>query len=68
MVERIWVEVNARVNYPIKTVLIDMMKGGDFSLDDDRDRFCVSWFPLKLQQLEFSFLLHRGMSIQYQVR
>ena len=30
-------EVNARVNYPIKTVLIDMMEGGDFSLDDDRD-------------------------------
>ena len=41
-------EVNVRVNYRIKTVLIDMMEGGDFSLDDDRDRFCVSWFSIKV--------------------
>ena len=45
MVEHIWVEENAWVNYPIKTELVDM-KGGDFSLDDDCDRFCVSWFPI----------------------
>jgi len=48
MVERVWVEVNARVNYPIKHVLIDMMESGDFSLDDDRDKFCVSWFAIKV--------------------
>ena len=48
MVERIWVEVNARVNYPIKTVLIDMMESGDFSLDNDCDKFCVSWFAIKV--------------------
>ena len=41
-------EVNARVNYPIKTVLIDMREGGDFSLDDDHERFCVSWFSIEV--------------------
>ena len=48
MVERIWVEVNARVNYPIKDALISMMENRDFSLDDDLDKFCVSWFAIKV--------------------
>lgn len=66
MVERIWVEVNARVNYPIKTALIDMMESGDFSLDNDSDKFCVSWFAIKVAAVGIE-LLHHGMSIQYQV-
>ena len=41
-------EVNARVNYPIKRILIDMMESGNFSLDDDWDKFCVSWFAIKV--------------------
>ena len=54
MVERIWVEVNTRVNYPIKAALIDMLEHGQISVDDDLDKFCVSWFilQLKLQLLE----------------
>lgn len=48
MVERIWVEVNCRVNYPIKEVLIDMMERGDFSLDDDLHKYCVSWLTIKV--------------------
>lgn len=48
MVERIWVEINSRVNYPIKSVLIDMMESGEFSMDDERDKFCVSWFAIKV--------------------
>ena len=39
---------NARVNYPIKTVLIDMMESGDFSLVNDSDKVCVSWFAIKV--------------------
>ena len=46
MVERIWVEVNARVNYPIKDVLVNMLESGDFSLDVDLDKFCVSCFAI----------------------
>ena len=46
MVERMWVEVNGQVNYPIKDALINMMESGDFSLDDDLDKYCVSWFTI----------------------
>ncbi len=42
MVERIWVEVSAQVDYPIKDVLTEMMESGDFSLDEDRDWFAVN--------------------------
>lgn len=48
MVERIWVEVNARVNYPIKVVLIQMMESGEFDLENEMHAFCVSWFAIKL--------------------
>ena len=43
-----WVEVNARVNYPIKEVLIDMLETGNFSMDNDREKFCVSWFTIQV--------------------
>ena len=48
MVECIWVEVNAQVNYPIKAALIDMLEHGQISVDDDLDKFCVSWFTIKV--------------------
>lgn len=48
MVERIWVEVNARINYPIKAVLLDMLENGNFSLDIDLDKYCVSWFTIQV--------------------
>ena len=48
MVERIWVEINARVNYPIKEVLVDMLERGDFSLDAEWHKFCVSWFVIQV--------------------
>lgn len=40
-------EVNGRVNYPIKTVLIRMMENQEFSLDSDLHKFCVSWITIK---------------------
>ena len=48
MVERLWVEVNARVNYPIKSVLVDMLDNQHFSLDNGLDKFCVSWFSINV--------------------
>ena len=37
-----WVEVNTRINYPIKRILIQMMENSDFNLDDHLHFFCVS--------------------------
>ena len=48
MVECIWVEVNTQVNYPIKAALIDVLEHGQISVDDDLDKFCVSWFTIKV--------------------
>ncbi len=47
-VERLWCEVNARVNYPVKSVLVDMLNCGQFSLDDPLHFYCVSWLTRKV--------------------
>jgi hypothetical protein len=38
-VERLWPEVNSRVNYPIKTAFIEM---ANLDMDDALQRFCCS--------------------------
>ena len=43
--------VNAGVNYPIKEVLIDMLEKGDFSLDAEWHKFCVSWFAIQVASI-----------------
>ena len=44
MIERIWVEVNTRVNYPIKTILIRLEDSGEIDMDNPIHRFCTSWY------------------------
>ena len=39
-------EVNKRVNYPIKKVLVDMMHKGDICMDNPLHQFCSSWLAL----------------------
>ncbi|XP_065886701.1 uncharacterized protein [Dysidea avara] len=51
VIERIWVEVNGRVNYPIKAALIEMQENGDFNLEDDHIKHCVSWYTLHVSQV-----------------
>ena len=48
MVERIWVEVNTRVNYPVKAILIEMFEQGEIDLEDSIHKFCVSWFTIEV--------------------
>ena len=48
MIERLWVEVNTRVNYPVKKVLIEMENAGDINMGDDLHKYCVSWFSIKV--------------------
>ena len=45
MVERMWVEFNTRVNYPVKRVLMDMAEHGDINIainNSSMHKFCVS--------------------------
>ena len=39
-VERMWVEINARVNYPLKACLIEMQERNEINMDCDHERFC----------------------------
>lgn len=57
IVERIWVEVNVRVNYPIKETLIRMLDQGDISTDDQQCRFCISWFTLRVANIGLNLLV-----------
>ncbi len=41
-------EVNGRINYPIKAVLVDMLEKGEISLDDPNSQFCISWFVMQV--------------------
>lgn len=40
--ERLWPEVNQRINYPIKRVLIEMEANGEKDMSNEVTRFCVS--------------------------
>jgi hypothetical protein len=42
------VEVNCRINYPIKQILQDMEESGEISLNDPIVRFCVSNITIRV--------------------
>lgn len=48
--ERIWREVNQRVNYPIKWVLVEMENNGEIDMDNEVVKFCVSWIAIRVIQ------------------
>ena len=51
VVERIWVEINKRVNYPLKKALIDMENENLIKIHDNVNtlhRFCVSWLAVRV--------------------
>lgn len=39
--ERIWPEVNQRINYPVKRLLLAMENNEEIHMGDDETRFCV---------------------------
>ena len=51
IVERLWVEVNQRINYPLKQVLVDMTQKGDICMDDPLHQFCISWLTLHVSNV-----------------
>lgn len=47
IVERIWSEVT-RVNYPIKAVLVEMIRNDQLNIDNNLHLFCTSWLSVKV--------------------
>ena len=52
-----WVEVNNRVNYPIKEILGQMLHRGDLSLDDDACKYCISWLTINVATVGVSLFV-----------
>lgn len=48
--ERIWPEVNQRINYPVKRVLVDMENNEDIHMSNEVTKFCVSWVTIHVMQ------------------
>ena len=50
-IERIWPEINQRVNYPIKSAAVQLTDADKLDMDDSLQKFCVSTLFLQLSEL-----------------
>lgn len=50
-VERIWLEVNSPINYPIKAVLVSMEENDSIDMRNNTQRFAVSWVGIEVVSL-----------------
>ncbi|XP_067292504.1 uncharacterized protein [Pseudorasbora parva] len=50
-VERIWPEINKRVNFPIKSALIQMVDQESLDLEDGLSRYCVSNLTCEISRI-----------------
>ena len=46
--ERIWPEINSRVNYPVKRILVRMEGDGLIDMGNDVTKFSVSWVTIRV--------------------
>lgn len=51
MIERVWPEVNSRINYPIKRVLAELEEKGMLDISNANIQFCVSWFTCEIAKV-----------------
>ena len=51
IIERIWVEVNSRVNYPIKNALGQFATDGLIDMTQDHVKFAVSWVSCRVAKV-----------------
>lgn len=50
-------EVNCRVNYPIKHALIILEERGDISMDDPCQQYCVSWYTMNVSSVGIAIVM-----------
>ncbi|KAI7790268.1 hypothetical protein IRJ41_013627 [Triplophysa rosa] len=53
-IERMWPEINNRVNYPLKTALVELMDQEILDMEDNLVRYCLSNFTCQLCHLGIS--------------
>ena len=56
-VEHMWVEINGRVNYPLKECLIFLEEVGDIDLDCPHQKFLISWFAIRVSNVGTTFAI-----------
>lgn len=56
--ERLWVEVNCRTNYPIKRALVQMENDGVIDMEDEVTKFCISWVAKKVVEVGLSYVVN----------
>ena len=44
-------EINTRVKYPVKACLIGMEERGEIDMESSLQKFCVSWFAIRVCQV-----------------
>ncbi len=56
-IERIWVEVNKIINYPIKEILARMVQNEEIFLEDPLHQYCCSWLSLQVANVGTSLFV-----------
>ena len=51
IIERIWVEVNSRINYPLKKALNQFIRDGSIDFSSQLTRFAVSWITCRVSRV-----------------
>lgn len=55
--ERLWLEINLRVNYSVKHVLREVDDANELNMDDPVTRHCVSTFGMACCNIEFQQMI-----------
>ena len=51
IIERMWVEVNSRVNYPLKSALNEFVRQERIDLTNEDTKFAVSWVTCRVSEI-----------------
>lgn len=67
IIECIWTEVNHRVNYPLKKVVIGMEEQCYINMEDQTTKLCVSFVVVALLDMDSQYLFRLGNYIIFSV-